>query len=213
MTTIGERILEAIRHAPLDDDQLARLLGVSPRQSINQTARHLEAQGKLHRYTGPDGKIVNAIATGIAVSAPPPTPRPVGNRLLTEDEVKSAVKDHLEAEGFTVQVAWGRERGVDLDARHRDGRRWLIEAKGEVAAAPQQVNYFLGALAELIQRMEDPDASYALALPDNRQYRGLVERLPDLATQRLGLQVFWTARTDEGLVVTLTHGVRRHPLS
>lgn len=203
MATIGERILEAIRHAPLDDDQLARLLGVSPRQSINQTARHLEAQGKLRRYTGPDGKIVNAITSDVPAPTPP-APRPVGNGLLTEDEVKSAVKDHLVAEGFTVQVAWGRERGVDLDARHRDGRRWLIEAKGEVAAGPQQVNYFLGALAELIQRMEDPDATYALALPDNRQYRGLVERLPDLARQRLGLRVFWTARSAEGLVVTLS---------
>lgn len=209
MATIGERILEAIRHAPLDDDQLARRLGVSPRQSINQTARRLEAQGKLRRYIGPDGKIVNAIITTDpnppdGAVPPPPAPRPVGHGLLTEDEVKSAVKDHLEAEGFTVHVAWGRERGVDLDAHHPDGRRWLIEAKGEVAAGPQQVNYFLGALAQLVQRMEDPDATYALALPDNRQYRGLVERLPDLAKDRLGLWVFWTARSAEGLVVTLS---------
>lgn len=204
MATIGERILAAIRHAPLDDDQLARLLGVSHRQAINQTARRLEAQGKLHRYPGPDGKIVNALATDTTTPPPPTPPQPISAGLLTEDEVKSAVKDHLEAEGFTVQVAWGRERGVDLDARHHDGRRWLIEAKGEVAAGPQQVNYFLSALAELIQRMEDPDATYALALPDNHQYRGLVERLPDLAKQRLGLRVFWTARSAEGLIVTLS---------
>lgn len=56
MATIGQRILEAIRYGPLDDDQLARRLGVSPRQSINQTARHLEAQGKLHYFGNtPDG--------------------------------------------------------------------------------------------------------------------------------------------------------------
>lgn len=203
MATIGERILEAIRHTPLDDDQLARRLGVSPRQSINQTARRLEAQGKLHRYLGPDGKIVNAPATGAPAPPPPPPPQPAGKGLLTEDEVKSAVKNRLEAEGFTVHVAWGRERGVDLEARHLDGRHWLIEAKGEAAAGPQQVTYFLGALAELVQRMADPEASYALALPDNRQYRGLVERLPGLAKQRLELQVFWATRTDDGLTVTM----------
>ena len=192
-------------HSPLDDDQLARRLGVSRRQSINQTARRLEAQGKLRRYSGPDGKIVNALVTETTIPPPPtpPAPRPISNGLLTEDEVKSAVKDHLEAQGFRVHVAWGRERGVDLDARHSDGRPWLVEAKGEVGAGPQQVNYFLGALAELVQRMADPQASYALALPDNRQYRGLVERLPDLAKDRLGLRVFWVACSTEGLVITL----------
>lgn len=208
MGTIGERILEAIRHAPLDDDQLARRLGVSQRQAINQTARRLEAQGKLRRYSGPDGKIVNALLTG-STAPPPPAPpsltppRPISSGLLSEDEVKSAVKDHLEAEGFRVHIAWGRERGVDVDARHPDGRRWLVEAKGEVGIGSQQVNYFLGALAELVQRMADPAASYALALPDNRQYRSLVDRLPDLAKQRLGLRVFWVARGDEGLLVRM----------
>ena len=46
-----------------------------------------------------------------------------------------------------------------------------------MGAGPQQVNYFLGAIGELTQRMADPDAVYGLALPDNRQYRGLVDRL------------------------------------
>jgi hypothetical protein len=61
VATIAERILEAIRFRALDDDQLAKRLGVSQRQSINQTARALEAQGVLRRYVGPDGKIVNAL--------------------------------------------------------------------------------------------------------------------------------------------------------
>ena len=61
VATLAERILEAIRYAPLDDDVLARRLGVSQRQSVNQTARRLEAQGKVRRLMGPDGKIVNAL--------------------------------------------------------------------------------------------------------------------------------------------------------
>ena len=42
-----------------DDDELARRLGVIPRQTINQVCRRLEPAGRLHQYAGPDGKIVN----------------------------------------------------------------------------------------------------------------------------------------------------------
>jgi hypothetical protein len=53
------------------------------------------------------------------------------------------------------------------------------------------MNYFLNALGELIQRMDDPDARYGLALPANNQFRGLVRRLPALARDRLRLVVFF----------------------
>lgn len=77
----------------------------------------------------------------------------------------------------------------------------MLEAKGAVARNAQQVNYFLGALGELVQRMDDPSATYGLALPDNRQYRGLVSRLPALAVQRLGLVFYLVARSSDGLRV------------
>jgi hypothetical protein len=35
----------------------------------------------------------------------------------------------------------------------------------------QQGNYFLHALGELIQRIDDPGARFGLALPDNERYR------------------------------------------
>jgi hypothetical protein len=131
-------------------------------------------------------------------NGPPPTPRTVPARpgqLLTEDEVKTAVKAHLEAEGYTVRVAWGREHGIDIEAtRDNPANRLLLEAKGEVSLQPQQVNYFLGALGELVQRMSDADAHYGLALPDNPQYRGLVRRLPALAWDRFSLVVLFARR-------------------
>jgi hypothetical protein len=70
----------------------------------------------------------------------------------------------------------------------------LLEAKGEVGRGAQQVNYFLGALGELLQRMSDPQVRYGLVLPHNRQYGGLVARLPALAVDRLGLEVYFVAR-------------------
>jgi hypothetical protein len=207
MATLADRILDAIRYAPLDDDVLSRRLGVGHRQAVNQAARRLEAQGRLRRFTGPDGKIVNGLPDSPPQQISGPTPQPVvaGSRdssRITEDEVKRAVRAHLIAQGFDVAVAWGRVRGTDIDARHPDGRRYVIEAKAEVGKnGPQQVNYFLGLLGELVQRMDDAQASYGIALPDNRQYRGLVNRLPALAKERLRLTVFWVSRDGDGLIV------------
>jgi hypothetical protein len=191
----------------LDDDVLAKRLGVGHRQAVNQAARRLEAQGRVRRFTGPEGKIVNALPESPAqqTSEPiPPRAVPGGSDhgRITEDEVKEAVRAHLAVRGFDVAVAWGRVRGIDIDARHPDGRRYVVEAKAEVGKdGPQQVNYFVGMLGEVVQRMDDAQASYGIALPDNRQYRGLVNRLPALAKERLMLAVFWVRREGHELTV------------
>jgi biotin operon repressor len=199
VATLAERIVQRLGRtaAPQDDDELAAQFNVA-RQAVNQACRRLEAQGVLIRQPGPSGKVVNRLRMTPDISVPTaaaPPPASIPRALLTEDEVKAAVRDHLTAAGYAVTVRWGRERGIDIDAR-RAGGRWIIEAKGEVALQPQQVNYFLGALGELVQRMDDPKARYALALPENRQYRGLVDRLPRLARQRLPLDVFFVRRAD-----------------
>jgi hypothetical protein len=148
---------------------------------------HLVANGTLVRSSS--GKY--RLARHRHRPADPPLPAPVAvSDRVTEDAVKRAVAAVLEADGWTVDVRWGRDRGIDLDAR-RGSQRLIIEAKGEAPAGPQQVSYFLGALGELVQRMSDPAARYALALPDHPQYRGLVQRLPSLARQRLLLDVFF----------------------
>jgi hypothetical protein len=47
-----------------------------------------------------------------------------------------------------------------------------------------RVNYFVAILGEMLQRMDDPNARYSIALPDLAQFRGLWERLPRLAKTR-----------------------------
>jgi hypothetical protein len=113
---------------------------------------------------------------------------------LQEDEVKTAVRDYLEANGYEVEVMWGRDRGIDIDARGPGGRI-IAEAKGDAPTPQMQGNYFLGALGELLQRMSEPDAAYALALPDTPRFQGLVSRLPRLAKERLHLVVFFVSRS------------------
>jgi biotin operon repressor len=211
--TWEERILEVLSASsePLDDDTLASMLGASRRQTINQVCRRLEAQGMTTRRAGTAGKIVNTLALTASSTAPrPQTPLPSvpvqqtsrETKLLTEDSIKAAVKNHLETAGWNVTVAWGRERGVDIEA-HRGTEHLYLEAKGEASNPPQQVNYFLSALGELVQRLRDPSARYGLALPDHPQYRRLVERLSHLAWERLNLIVMLVDRQDEKTITIL----------
>jgi hypothetical protein len=196
--TLSERIVELLTaNDQLDDDEIAGRLGVI-RQGVNQACRGLEAKGTLKRATGPRGKIVNRLS-GV------PEPVTVKSRVLpsesdkhlSEDEVKEAVRLYLETLGYRVTVAWGRQHGIDIDATGPEGRL-IIEAKGDVPSQPQQTNYFIGALGELVQRTSDPDAEYGLALPDVQTYRRLVSRLPELARDRLRLRFFFVARTANG---------------
>jgi hypothetical protein len=64
--TIAIRVLDELRRSrvALDDDELARRLEVSPRQTINQVCRRLERAGRLRRYVGSAGKIVNDLSQG-----------------------------------------------------------------------------------------------------------------------------------------------------
>ena len=203
MATLADRILKQLQAGvEFDDDEIAARLGVI-RQQINQTCRRLESQGILRRQRGPRGKIVNRRTDDRVPNLKPPPRTPPASEFITEDEVKTAMKAHLEALGYRVEVMWGRERGIDIDARRPDGRL-ILEAKGEVASQPQKTNYFLGALGELVQRMSDERAAYGLALPDNATFRGLLNRLPRLAKERLRLRIFLVARTPRGLSVRET---------
>jgi hypothetical protein len=201
MPTLVDRILRILQTAshPMDDDELAARIGVI-RQAVNQACHRLDAQGSLRRYVGPNNKIVNQVIDEAQRSPSPPrqpdltAPAPsAAANPLSEDAVKAAVRDYLTARGLHVEVRWGHDKGTDITASGPDGR-WIIEAKGEVVSPQQQGNYFLGALGELIQRMSDPYAKYALALPDTPRCRGLVHRLPALARERLNLTVFFVDR-------------------
>lgn len=64
--TIASRVLDELRRCSiaLDDDELAARLRVRPRQSINQVCRRLARAGRLSRYRGSSGKIVNDLRRG-----------------------------------------------------------------------------------------------------------------------------------------------------
>lgn len=210
--TLADLVLAALGAAagPLDDDTLARRVRATSRQSVSLVCRTLEGSGRIRRFRAPDGLLVNALVPSERTAPPaqtrlevpsglPRTAAPAPT-LLTENQVKRAVREHLISKGYRVHVAWGHTREVDIHAE-RDGERLLLEAKGQTNRRPQQSHDFLGGLGELLQRMDDPDATYGLALPDHPQYRALVQRLPELIWDRLNLVVYFVSGIGDNLTV------------
>ncbi|MDR1250490.1 MAG: hypothetical protein LBK63_14475 [Treponema sp.] len=105
---------------------------------------------------------------------------------LSEDEIKRSIKAYLDKNNWTANIAWERKPGIDIDA-HRNGERWIMEVKGHGSRNAMRVNYFLAVLGELLQRMDDTNAKYSIALPDLPQFRNLWRKLPRLAKQKTGI--------------------------
>jgi len=162
-----------------------RLLGSGVgQQATNQAARTLAATRRIVRRPRGDGRIGNYSTDTTDLGAEPSTVAESALlRMLSEDEIKRKLQTWLEASGWEVSVIWGRGPGIDVDAK-RNGQRWIIEVKGCGSLNPMRVNYFLSVLGELLQRMDDPDARYSLALPDMKQFPKLWQRLPQLAKSR-----------------------------
>ena len=98
----------------------------------------------------------------------------------------------LESNGWSLKVAWGRERGIDIEAL-RGAERWIIECKGTGSLAPMQNNYFVGVIGELMQRMSDDRAKHSIAFPDLPKFRRLWSELPRTVKERLRLSALFVS--------------------
>lgn len=204
MVTQKARIISLLTERPgLTDREITHdLQGIgAPQQAVNQACRQLERDGLLRRDPEKHGAgrtlIRNRLgdetaSTGVPTAAPIPTlsaPPPEDPR-FHEDYVKEASRQYLAARGWEpIEVAWGRSHGVDLTAS-RGQQALHVEAKGLAPSQQQKTNYFINALGELLQHMQDANSFHALALPDDPVYRGLWDRLPEPARAALKLSVF-----------------------
>lgn len=191
--TLKDKIINYLKGKDgLTDREITNaILGVNePQQAVNQVCRALVSRGIIKRVNRRDGLIGNYLVTeGLHVE-----PVPVGqlkhstkeSSMFKEDNLKQILKDYLHTNGWETQIAWGKTPGIDINAM-RGTERWIIEVKGLGSLSAMNVNYFLGVLAETLQRMDDPNAKYSIALPDVRQFRNLWIRLPLLAKKRTGI--------------------------
>ena len=104
-------------------------------------------------------------------------------KYLQEEEIKSILNKKLQQDGWDTKVAWGHNRGIDIEAT-RNGERWVIEVKGPGSRPAMQNNYFVSILGETLQRMDDKKARYSIALPKIPKYLRLWSELPSLAKER-----------------------------
>jgi hypothetical protein len=163
--------------------------------------RRLTQEGLLRREPGPRGKLVNFGINGSSQAVVTPRlSRLVKEANITEDEVKTALAKMLEATGWSVKVAWGRSRGIDIEAT-KAGTRWIIECKGTGSSHPMQNNYFIGVIGELLQRMHDDRAKHSIAFPDLPKYRRLWSELPIKVKHQLQLTALFV--TNEGTIEEL----------
>ncbi|AGE20784.1 MarR family transcriptional regulator [Geobacillus stearothermophilus] len=191
--TLTDRIITLLTEKDgLTDREITDiLLGKNnPQQSVNQACRNLANRGLLRRVVRKDGLIGNFLTDdGLVVNSAQGNDSKITENTdskLKEDYIKEVLQAYLHSEGWETQIAWGKTPGIDINAI-RGNERWIIEVKGLGTSNPMNVNYFLGVLAETLQRMEDPNAKYSIALPDVKQFRNLWDRLPLLAKKRTGI--------------------------
>jgi hypothetical protein len=187
MPKLSQLITELLGRTPgmTDREITSSLCGASaPQQPINIAARGLAGKGIIVRQKRHDGLIGNYLSEQ-TIPEPQPVVAPTVNGInqLSEDELKETLRLWLEKAGWSTDIAWGRARGIDIEAK-RGSERWVIEVKGIGSRPEMRVNYFIAMLGEVLQRMTDEDARYSIAIPDVAQFRGLWARLPDLAKNR-----------------------------
>lgn len=144
MTNVS-RILEALRiHGDLDDDELSVRAAIRPRQQVNQICRRLEAGGKMTRFAGSNGKLVNRLLEADLCSALPiqqtigPDPRSkVGSGVATELNGRVELYQTLFLLPCSARKAIGGQSGLEGAPLHEclpsNLRARLLSARDRVA--------------------------------------------------------------------------------
>jgi hypothetical protein len=114
---------------------------------------------------------------------------------IPEDEVKAAIKSCLENQGYEVEVKWANKTGCDIVATC-GAQRLKIEVKGEGSRRQMLGNYFLCALGEMLQRMNESNVDYGIALPAHASYDELVLKLPKRVREMLHLDFYFVRRKE-----------------
>ncbi|MFC6634619.1 hypothetical protein [Microbulbifer taiwanensis] len=116
---------------------------------------------------------------------------------IIEDDVKNAVANFLEGEGYVgVDKKLGTRRGYDVEGVHPSTkRRLVIECKGEAQNGSQHKRSWenvAGAMLTSLREMENSELDHdvGMAFPDTPEYQGRLEVLEDFC-RRSKLFVFW----------------------
>ena len=177
----------------LDDDEIAKHLHLSQRQTANQTCNKLAAAGRLRRVPV-EGKIRNFLY-GRAPLAPPTARTSESGRNLDrvwhwEGNVQASLVEDLQEEGWTVTFVdtASKQHGKDIEATKGGRRMWVTvkgypEARGVTNPSTQARHWFSHVMFDIVQyRNEDQEVELAVGLPDYPTYRALTKKVSWLET-------------------------------
>lgn len=190
MHTIRDRITEYLAQHPegIDDDELARALGLKQRQQANSRCRQLEAKGILERHQV-RGKIHNFLVDTVHLSQPYREPENASDETkpwFWEGNVQQAVVNYLESQKYTILQAVNtasHQQGKDIITESSGGLLWITVKgypKGTTRTHPtvQAGHWFKEALFDIVRyRGEDAEVALAIALPDFPRYRRLTYKV------------------------------------
>jgi hypothetical protein len=105
---------------------------------------------------------------------------------LPDKKIKQILEIFLISQGWHPEINWKPNHGIDIEAK-RENQRWIIEVKSTSLLVQEPVNSFVSVLGKILQRMDDQNNKYSVAMPDTEPFNRLWKRLPLLAKQRTGI--------------------------
>lgn len=193
--SIKQRIISYLQSHPegIDDDELARALGLKARQQANARCRELEKEGlvirrrvgdKIHNFWAG-----NSVAAASSVPPIPPNPQsdlPKSKHWFWEGNIQSKVIQYLATHGFyirSVADTASHQQGIDIVAE-KDGKLLWVSVKGypqgtdKTNPSVQAGHWFKQVIFDIIEyRERDKNALLAVALPDYPRYRSLAQKI------------------------------------
>lgn len=196
MAELENNIIRLLEVSPgLSDRELASAIKGRGKSSqyINQKCRALASRKILLRKKRKDGLFGNWLAGGYIYVAGRTAPvEDVDD--ISEKKMKQILESYLISKKWETKITWRANQGVDIEAYH-GADKWIIEVKASGFYNPVCTEHFLSVLGEILQRMDDPDCKYSIALPDIDQFRKLWGRFPSLAKDRTGITALFVSPT------------------
>ncbi|MEM2126554.1 MAG: hypothetical protein QXQ53_09185 [Candidatus Methanosuratincola sp.] len=193
--TVKQSIISYLQSHPegIDDDELARVLGLSTRQQANMRCRELEKEGLIVRRRVSEkirnfwaGRPVTVTSSASPAPQESPSSLPKSKNWFWEGNIQSKVIQYLAAHGFyirSVSDTASHQQGIDIVAE-KDGKLLWVSVKGypqgtdKTNASVQAGHWFKEAIFDIIEyRERDKNVSLAVALPDYPRYRSLAQKI------------------------------------
>lgn len=212
--TIKQDILVILQNYPhgIDDDELARQMGLISRQVANSRCRQLEKEGLIIRQRV-NGKIQNfpssefqmmqtIIQTQVTVD------KPKFDLWFWEGNVQKRVVQFLQRQNYQIVSeadTASHQRGKDIIAEKDDEKIWVTVKgypKGTKSTRPstQSGHWFSHAVFDILTyRGEDSTVKLGVALPDFQRYRKLALRISWLKPIA-NFVIFWVQENGEVIV-------------